>query len=152
LNINPSDPDASGRRWLGRTDVIPPASDLRTALVDRGLVLRGYLTEEEIKEIHRVGDLWLERHEFRNSAIAAGGEAAVANLKAERAARKTAMREYAAYKKQKRATEIAQRKKEDIIFAGRGVSYRLSQRESDIAALQKAGLPLLSTPLSWQIF
>src|SRR5206468_1196409 len=44
--------------WIGRVDTIPPQSDERTALIDRGLMLRGLLTREQLDEIHRVGDLW----------------------------------------------------------------------------------------------
>ena len=43
--------------WIGRVDTIPPQSDERTALIDRGLILRGLLTEKQIAEIHTVGDL-----------------------------------------------------------------------------------------------
>ena len=56
--------------WIGRVDTIPPQSDERTALIDRGLILRGLLTEQQIAEIHRVGDLWLRHHE---AAFFAGG-------------------------------------------------------------------------------
>ena len=45
--------------WIGRVDTIPPQSDERTALIDRGLILRGLLTEAQLTEIHRIGDLWL---------------------------------------------------------------------------------------------
>src|SRR5689334_21191119 len=43
--------------WWGRTDTIPPGDDVRTKLIDRALVTRGYLTPEQLVEIHRVGDL-----------------------------------------------------------------------------------------------
>ena len=45
--------------WIGRVDVIPPQSDERTALIDRGLILRGSFSREELAAIHEVGDLWL---------------------------------------------------------------------------------------------
>src|SRR5438552_3987859 len=33
--------------WIGRTDTIPPQSDERTAIIDRGLMLRGFLTKAQ---------------------------------------------------------------------------------------------------------
>src|SRR5690349_10052416 len=41
--------------WFGRRDLIPPVSDARTALVDRGMVGVGLLTPEQLVEIHEVG-------------------------------------------------------------------------------------------------
>ena len=41
--------------WIGRVDTIPPQSDERTALIDRGLILRGKLTPKERAEIHEAG-------------------------------------------------------------------------------------------------
>src|SRR5262245_21724809 len=49
--------------WIGRVDTIPPQSDERTALIDRGLMLRGLLTREQLEEIHRVGDVWIRHHD-----------------------------------------------------------------------------------------
>src|SRR5829696_2252105 len=77
--------------WIGRTDTIPPASDERTALIDRGLMLRGLLTREQLAEIHRVGDLWLRHHDaIRYAATTArqASDAAVEELRRERAERK----------------------------------------------------------------
>jgi hypothetical protein len=42
--------------WFGRRDLIPPADDPRTNIIDRALVTHGLLTPEELAEIHRVGD------------------------------------------------------------------------------------------------
>ena len=42
--------------WFGRRDLIPPADDPRTKLIDRAMVTQGLLTPEELAEIHRVGD------------------------------------------------------------------------------------------------
>src|ERR1051325_1465362 len=69
LRINPYQ-----TAWIGRVDTIPPQSDERTALIDRGLILRGLLSEEQIAEIHGVGDIWLKHHE-------AAGMAAIAATK-----------------------------------------------------------------------
>jgi len=44
-----------GNPWFGRRDLIPPADDERTKLIDRGLVTQGLLTPEELVEIHEVG-------------------------------------------------------------------------------------------------
>src|SRR4029077_9221394 len=41
--------------WFGRRDLIPPVSDSRTALIDRGMVGVGLLTPEQLVEIHEVG-------------------------------------------------------------------------------------------------
>jgi Reverse transcriptase (RNA-dependent DNA polymerase) len=43
--------------------------------------------------------------------------------------------------------EAAWRKENDIVFLGRGVSFRLSHRVSDSDRLTAAGLPVLATPL-----
>ena len=45
--------------WWGRTDTIPPGDDARTKLIDRALVTRGYLTPEQLVDIHTVGDRML---------------------------------------------------------------------------------------------
>src|SRR5438046_8892277 len=42
--------------WFGRRDLIPPADDPRTKIIDRALVSHGLLTPEELAESHRVGD------------------------------------------------------------------------------------------------
>src|SRR5689334_11835464 len=38
--------------WFGRRDLIPPADDPRTRIIDRALVTHGLLTPEELAEIH----------------------------------------------------------------------------------------------------
>src|SRR4051794_2523673 len=52
-----------GWMWFGRRDMIPPVSDPRTLLIDRGLVTQGLLTPDELAEMHRVGDEW---HKYAN--------------------------------------------------------------------------------------
>ena len=42
--------------WWGRLDTIPPATDERTLLIDRTLVAYGYLSSEDLVEIHKIGD------------------------------------------------------------------------------------------------
>src|SRR5829696_742200 len=43
---------ASGWMWFGRRDLIPPTSDPRTFLIDRGMVTQGFLTPEQLAEMH----------------------------------------------------------------------------------------------------
>lgn len=135
--------------WIGRVDTIPPQSDERTALIDRGLILRGMLTEQQIAEIHRVGDLWLRHHEAaRLAATVAKAEAdrQIADLAKERAEKKAQKKREAADRARRRAEEIARRKREDIIYLGPGVSAGLADRRAHVEALLDRGLPVLSTP------
>ena len=41
--------------WFGRRDLIPPADDPRTQLIDRAMVTQGLITPEQLAEIHAVG-------------------------------------------------------------------------------------------------
>jgi RNA-directed DNA polymerase len=135
--------------WIGRVDTIPPQSDERTAIIDRGLILRGLLTEEQIKEIHRVGDIWLVHHEgakMAKIAAARSVDQALEALRREREARKAKKKAEAAERKARRKEEIARRKAEDIVYLGAGVSHLLSDRRSHIETLEERGLPVLSTP------
>ncbi len=144
LRINPYQ-----TAWIGRTDTIPPQSDERTALIDRGLILRGLLTEAQIAEIHRVGDLWLRHHEAaRMAAAVAAGAAnkAVADLAAERAAKKAEKKREAAERARLRAEEILRRKREDIVYLGAGVSKGLADRRAHVEELARRGLPVLASP------
>lgn len=135
--------------WIGRVDTIPPQSDERTALIDRGLILRGFLTEEQIREIHRVGDSWLRHHDALRLAGAAAAKTAQQAVEAERE-RKTQIRaekkRESQERKIRRAAEIARRKAEDIVYLGPGVSGLLSDRRSLIESLQERRLPVLSSP------
>jgi RNA-directed DNA polymerase len=144
LRINPYQ-----TAWIGRVDTIPPQSDERTALIDRGLILRGFLSEAQLAEIHRVGDLWLRHHEAEKmAAIAAKKEVDKASSAraAERAAKKAQKKRETEVRKEQRAAEVLRRKAEDILYLGPGVSSFLSDRRSHIEALKERGLPLLSTP------
>src|SRR5262249_56982286 len=66
--------------WFGRRDLIPPADDERTKLIDRALVTHGLLTPEQLVEIHQVGDE-MERRRNELDAVqrqaARAGQAAV---------------------------------------------------------------------------
>jgi retron-type reverse transcriptase len=144
LRINPYQ-----TAWIGRTDTIPPQSDERTALIDRGLILRGLLTPEQIAEIHRVGDRWLRHHEAAKLAEIAARKSADAFLeqrRAEKAARKEQRKREAAERAAQRVAAVARRRAEDIIFLGRGVSARLNDRRALVEELARRGLPLLATP------
>ncbi len=135
--------------FIGRTDLIPPQTDERTAIIDRGLMLRGLLTREQLDKIHRIGDLWLK---FRHGALLAdqmakrSGEQAVADLERARADKKAEKKRAAAERKARRAAEIEERKRTDIVYLGPGVSSQLHDRRSNVEELGRRGLPVLSTP------
>lgn len=137
--------EVSSSPWWGRTDTIPPGDDARTKLIDRALVTRGYLTPEQLVEIHRVGDLMLLKKGDR-ALIGAAATRAVAKAKEDRAALKAEKKRQAEERKRAHAEEIARRKATDIIFLGRGVSGGLAKRSSDEEKLRKFGLPSLSAP------
>jgi retron-type reverse transcriptase len=135
--------------WFGRRDMIPPVSDPRTKLIDRGLLTQGYFSAEELAEIHRVGDEWSRyANRLEHIQIQAGqsAEAAVEADRAARAALKARKKAEAAERKKQHAEAVARRKATDIIFAGKGVSALLGDRTSDAARLAAAGLPVLHTP------
>jgi retron-type reverse transcriptase len=135
--------------WFGRRDLIPPADDERTRLIDRALVANGLLTPEQLAEIHRVGaemdrlrpDIIALRHQ-----AAQAGETAVQAEREKKARLKEQKKAEAAERKRRRAEAIAQRRATDILFLGRGVSGRLGDRQSDAAKLAALGFPMLSTP------
>lgn len=136
--------------WIGRVDTIPPQSDTRTALIDRGLILRGLLTESQITEIHRVGDLWLRHSEASRIAAtvaAKTAEDAVRQMREERIRRKEQKIRESLERKRLYALAVEKRKREDIIFLGRGVSHKLQDRTSDLGKLRSLGLPTLSAPV-----
>lgn len=139
----------TGWMWFGRRDLIPPASDPRTKLIDRGMVTQGFLSADDLAEMHAVGD---EHAKYANRIehiqIQAGktAEAAVEADRAARAERKARLRAVSADRKRSRAEDVAARKATDIVFAGRGVSALLHDRTSDEAKLTAAGLPVLHTP------
>jgi RNA-directed DNA polymerase len=135
--------------WIGRVDTIPPRSDERTALIDRGLVLRGLLTQAQLVEIHRVGDMWLryrDAHTLAETIAAKTADEAIERLRREREERRAEKRLLAEERRRERVDAVARRKAEDIVHLGRGVSSRLHLRESDVEALERRGLPILHTP------
>lgn len=135
--------------WIGRTDVIPPESDERTALIDRGLELRGFLSRAELVEIHKVGDAWLRRKDAARLAESIAGrnvEEALAQRRIARQLEKQKKKEAAAAARTLRAEATAKRKRDDIVFLGRPFSRGLADRRSHVERLESLGLPLLSTP------
>ena len=138
-----------GGAWFGRRDLIPPAEDLRTKLIDRAMVTHGLLTPEQLAEIHRVGaemDRVRPQLEAINQRSAQAGEAAVQADREAKAKLKEQKKAESAARKKARADGIAHRKATDIVFVGRGVSGRLGERQSDRERLESFNLPLLSTP------
>jgi retron-type reverse transcriptase len=131
--------------WWGRTDTIPPGDDARTKLIDRALVTRGYLTPQELVEIHRVGDLMLQ-YKGDDAMLRQEAARAAARMKEDRAALKAQKKLEAEKRRRQHAEEVALRKRSDIVFLGRGVSGGLASRTSDAGKLRSLGLPVLSTP------
>jgi retron-type reverse transcriptase len=135
--------------WIGRVDTIPPQSDERTALIDRGLILRGLLSQEQIKEIHRVGDLWLRHHEavkLAETAAMRSADAVLEEEKKKKAAIKAQKKQESAERKAREAADVARRRATDIFFLGPGVSGGLADHRAHVEKLQKAGLPVLASP------
>lgn len=131
--------------WFGRRDLIPPVSDERTALVDRGMVGLGLLTPEQLTEIHEVGaQMETLRPDLLQAASAA--DEAVKLDEAERRRRKEQKKAEAAERKRRQAEEVARRRQTDIVFLGRGVSGGLADRRANIEKLQRLQLPALATP------
>jgi len=135
--------------WRWRRDAIPPQSDEITRIIDRSLILRGFLTGEQLQEIHRVGDLWLEHHDANLLASSRANVAAQADAeqqKKERAERKAQKKKEAAEREEQRRADVARRRAEDIVFVGAGVSSGMADRRANVELLQKLALPLLATP------
>jgi RNA-directed DNA polymerase len=136
--------------WFRRRELIPPADDQRTALIDRALVTHRLLSPEQLLEIHATGaEMDLVRPSLAASEHRASkqGEAAVLADRAAKAEIKAGRKAESAKRAEKKAQTIADRKAFDIVFLGRGVSGRLGDRTSRIDALHAAGLPVLNTPM-----
>jgi retron-type reverse transcriptase len=134
-----------GNPWFGRRDLIPPSSDKRTELIDRGMVGQGLITPEELEEIHRVG---AQMDEVRPDLAMAGqiANAAVARSEAEREALKQQKKAEAAERERQRQAAIELRRRTDITFLGRGVSRGLADRRANVERLRELGLPALASP------
>jgi RNA-directed DNA polymerase len=135
--------------WMNRQDIIPPAGDERTALIDRGIVLHGLLNPDQLTEIHRVGDQWLRHRDaakLAKTVAHTNAEAALEAARAEKAATKERKKREAAERRAAHVAGVAKRRAEDIIYLGRGVSTGLSDRRSNVEELAKQRLPLLASP------
>lgn len=133
----------------GRRDIIPPADEARTKIIDRALVTHGLLTPEELAEIHRVGDQMRQlKPDGNDLQVRAGlaGEAAVRAYREAKQRLKERKKAEAAVRRKQREADVTRRRANDIIFLGRGVSGRLHQRLSDEARLADLGLPVMHTP------
>jgi retron-type reverse transcriptase len=136
--------------WFGPRDLIPPADDPRTNLIDRAMVTHGLLSPAQLHEIHDVG---ARMDEVRptlaavETKAARAGEAAVQADRAASAELKARKKAEAAERKTRHSAEVAHKKATDIVFLGAGVSNRLRDRTSNQDALTTAGLPVLSTPV-----
>ncbi len=135
--------------WFGRRDLIPPTSDPRTNLIDRGMVTQGILTPNELVDIHRVG---AEMDHFRPAQILiesesrrAGHDAVEAELQSKREAKAKKKAESEERRAQHRE-RVAHRTETDIQFLGRGVSAHLNERVSDVGKLDALKLPVLASP------
>lgn len=131
--------------FFGRRDLIPPASDERTNLIDRAMVGQGLLSIEELADIHNVG---AEMDKIRPDILLAHSVAdeAVRRSKDEREAIKKKKKEEAEARRKKHAEDVARRKQTEIIFLGRGVSTGLADTKANIEKLQSAKLPILAHP------
>ncbi|HYO10937.1 MAG TPA: reverse transcriptase family protein [Tepidisphaeraceae bacterium] len=131
--------------FFGRRDIIPPADDPRTSIIDRGMVGRGLITPEELVEIHAIGRQMDEVRPNLAHAVDAADRAARDDKEA-RAKLKEQKKAEAAERKRLHAEAVARRKATDIVFLGRGVSKGLADRRSHVEKLRAAGLPILSAP------
>lgn len=131
--------------WFGRRDLIPPADDQRTLLIDRHMVAEGFTTPEELAEIHAIG---AEMDRIRPDIVHAKlmADQFVAKSKEEHAEFVAKKKVEAEQRRLKRAEEIEHRRQTDIVFLGRGVSKGLADRRSNIELLNKNGMQVLSSP------
>lgn len=140
---------ASRDMWTWRRNLIPPARDAGVAIADRGMIVKGLLSEDDVAQMHRAGDLWMQHNDRTTFEKLVAGQQVDDVLRAEKEAKrllKAQKRKEAAERKAARAAAIAHRRATDIIYLGPGVSGRLGDRRVDVEALEGAGLPILSTP------
>lgn len=131
--------------FFGRRDLIPPADDPRTSLIDRAMVAHGLITPDELVEIHQLGqDMDTVRPDMAQASHVA--QRAVAEDKEARKRLKEQKKAEAAERKRKHAEDVAHRKATDIIYLGRGVSKGLADRRANVEKLQSLGLPVLVKP------
>jgi len=131
-----------------RFDRIPPAGDAHNELVDRAMVSHGFITPEELVEIHEVGremDEVRPAHHSRAARAHAAAQASARARKEERERVKAEKQAAAREKRERRAQEVAERKRTEIDFLGRGVSKGLADRRANVEKLEANGLKILAT-------
>lgn len=126
-------------------NTIPPADLARIRVIDGTMVGMGLITEKELVEIHEIGQE-MDRYKNREAHLRSAGTAEVARSRREKDRRKAQKKEEAAARKVARAQAIVDRKENDIVFLGRGVSKGLSDRRANIEKLTANDLPVLSAP------
>ncbi len=131
--------------WFGRRDLIPPVTDDRTMLIDRGMVGMGLLTPEQLVKIHEIG-VQMEKLKPDLEQATSIADKAVKLDEEERKRRKEQKQAEAAEHKRRHAEEVVRRKQTDIVFLGRGVSGGLADRRANVEKLQRLQLPLLAAP------
>lgn len=131
--------------WFGRQDLIPPADDPRTQLIDRAMVSHGFITPEDLEDIHAIG-ADMDRVRPDPAFVRHRAQQLVAATVEEREERKRQKKAEAAERKRIRQEEIAHRRATDIVFLGRGVSKGLADRRANVEKLGQHGLPVLATP------
>src|SRR5262245_938225 len=140
----------TGWMWFGRRDIIPPDSDPRTKLIDRGMLTQGMLTAEQLAEMHTVGNEYAKYADREMHLQIQAGRSAEQAVEADRALRK-ALKEQkkaeAAERRKCHAEEVAARKASDVIFVGKGVSGLINDRQSDADKLRAAELPIMHAPI-----
>lgn len=138
-----------GPSWLrsGREsmDRIPSTNVPRTQLIDRAMIGLGLITQEEVAEAHRLGELVDKATGDQRLALEQAEGEAFRTLE-DRAAAKEQKKAEAATRRELRARQVAHRRQNDIVFLGRGVSNGLADRRANVEKLEAAGLPILATP------
>ena len=131
--------------YLDSMSIIPPADLPRIKVINQTMVGLGLISPEELTQIHAVGEEF-SKYKSEYQQIRQAGVQAVTQSRQQRAEHKRQKKEEAAARKKAHQDAVAQRKANDIVFLGRGVSKGLANRQSHIEKLSAAGLPLLATP------
>jgi len=131
--------------FLDSRGTIPSINLPRVQVIDRTMVGMGLISEQELAEIHDIGEK-MAQYQSDAAFIAISGERAVVESREERQRRKAQKKAEADARKNLRREQIAQRRGNDIVFLGRSVSRGLADRRSNIELLQSNALPVLSTP------
>ncbi len=139
----------SGENWksayLDSRSVIPSQDLPRIRVIDRTMVGMGLISEQELVEIHDVGQK-MAQFSSDTAYAATAGQRAVTESREERQRRKEEKKAAAEERRAQRREQIKQRRATDIIFLGRGVSRGLADRRSNVELLERGGLPVLSSP------